>query len=147
MVYAASILDTVASASTHTHTRTHLPTLTHANADARAHTHSHARTLFICIYRLNLLKFALAADHFEMPVSSAGRLSDFCGVCPDLALVSSGFSSVSTRTFLPGVLSGSDSVDLTFISKFVCTSCAWNCDPWEFTTKLSPILSSGTTLL
>jgi hypothetical protein len=38
----------------------------------------------------------LAADNFEMLVSFAKYLHDFCGVCSNLAPNSSGFSLVST---------------------------------------------------
>jgi hypothetical protein len=42
----------------------------------------------------------MAADNFEMLVSCARRLSDFCGVCSNLAPISSSFSLVSTRCVL-----------------------------------------------
>jgi hypothetical protein len=42
---------------------------------------------------------ALAADDFEMPVSCARRLNDFCGMWSNPALISSSFPPVSTRRF------------------------------------------------
>jgi hypothetical protein len=53
---------------------------------------------------------ALAADDFETPVSCAGQLSDFRGVCSHLAHILSSFSLVTTPRFLAG-----DPVELTLL--------------------------------
>jgi hypothetical protein len=46
----------------------------------------------VALYSQSLSSFvALAADDSEMPVSCARRLNDFCGVCSNLALISSCF--------------------------------------------------------
>jgi hypothetical protein len=42
----------------------------------------------------------VAADDFEMPVSRARRLNDFCDVCSNTDPMSSSVTSVSTRHFL-----------------------------------------------
>jgi hypothetical protein len=56
----------------------------------------------------------MAADDFEVPVSFAKRLIDFCAVCFNLATIAYGFYSFSTQHFLAGSLSNIDPVDLTF---------------------------------
>jgi hypothetical protein len=57
----------------------------------------------------------MTAADFEMPISCAGHLSDFCGVCSNLHTVSPSSSSVSTRHFLAGSLSVSDPVNLNIL--------------------------------
>jgi hypothetical protein len=70
----------------------------------------------VFFYGRSLSSFiALAADDFEMPVSCARRLNDLCGVCSNLDLNSSSFSSLSSLRFLAGILSRSDPVDLTLL--------------------------------
>jgi hypothetical protein len=56
----------------------------------------------------------MTADDFEVLVSYAKRLIDFCAVCFNLATFAYGFYSVSTQHFLAGSLSNIDPVDLTF---------------------------------
>jgi hypothetical protein len=89
---------------------------------------------------------AKARDDVEMLVSFARYLTDFCGVCTDLAPVSSSFSPVSIRRCLVALLSRSDQVDLPLLtSSWMDASCAWNYVPVTFTTEFYPTLYSGTT--
>jgi hypothetical protein len=79
-----------------------------------------------------------------MPVSCARCLNDFCCMCSNLALISSRFSSISTRRFINRFLvhklpSGPD-----FLYKFMDVCCAWKSDPGKSMTKFSPTLSRGT---
>ena len=60
---------------------------------------------------------ALRADVFETLVSWASRLRDFHREVSSLATISSNFSSVSTVRFLSGILSSSDSVVFTALTK------------------------------
>lgn len=95
----------------------------------------------VAFYRLILSIFLdMASNDFEMLVSSARRLSYFCGVCSNLASISSSFSSVNTfssRFFWPN--------GQHFLNKFLDVPCTWNCVPEKFMTKFSPTLSTGTT--
>jgi hypothetical protein len=54
----------------------------------------------------------ITAADFEVRVSCARHLGDFCGVCSNLHAVSPSSSSVSTRHFLAGSLSINDPVNL-----------------------------------
>jgi hypothetical protein len=58
---------------------------------------------------------AKVADNFEMPFSCARHPSDFCGVCSNVAPVSSSVSSVSKRSILSGFLYRSDLIDLPLL--------------------------------
>jgi hypothetical protein len=80
-----------------------------------------------------------------MPVSCAGYLTDFSGVCFNLALISSGVSLVSTWHFLAGFLSRSDPVDLTFLISFWTPLVLGTVFPVNLLMKFSPTLSSRTT--
>jgi hypothetical protein len=59
------------------------------------YTHTHS----VPFKYVQIHRFVTLAVDFEMSVSCARRLSDFCGVCSNLALISSSFPSVSTRRF------------------------------------------------
>jgi hypothetical protein len=91
------------------------------------------------------LKKSFLRNDLETPVSCGRPLSDLYGVCSDVAPMSSCFSSVRTafcRRFIVHMWpTGPD-----FPSKFTDASCAWNCVPGKFTTKLSAALYSGTTV-
>jgi hypothetical protein len=71
----------------------------------------------VAVYGQNFSSYiALAADDCEMLVSCARQLSDFCGVCSTLAPILSSLSSISTQhSFLAGLLSRSDPVDLILL--------------------------------
>jgi hypothetical protein len=43
----------------------------------------------VALYGRSLRSFIVAGDDVDMPVSCARRLSDFCGVCSNLAPISS----------------------------------------------------------
>jgi hypothetical protein len=79
----------------------------------------------------------VAADDFEMPISCARRLSDFCGVCCNLASISSSFFLISTRRFLACFLSRCHPVNTILLISSWMPLCAWKFVPEKFTTKFS----------
>jgi hypothetical protein len=83
-------------------------------------------------------------NYFKMTVFCARHRFYFRGVCYNLGPISFSFYSVSTRSF-PAYFAQKLAIRRDFLNKFMDASCPWTCDPEEFTTKCSPILSSGTT--
>jgi hypothetical protein len=69
----------------------------------------------------------------------------FCGVCSNLAWVSSSSYSVNTYHSFSRFTVLKRPSRLHFLNKFMNICCAWKCVPRKFTKKLSPILSIGAT--
>jgi hypothetical protein len=61
---------------------------------------------------------AISADDFEMPVSYVRRLNDFCGVCFNIASISSLFFFVSTRRLFRFLVQNRPSIT-NFLNKFM----------------------------